>query len=153
MFGFVISSLSFVITNRTTFLICSFVSILPADTLLRELGVLINHLDNQMSVGYLLGVITFAIKNQPRVAWSNQRDGQIFAEIDFLINIDLKRHHLIIFFFFPFIFFVPKNQNKWKEGMGKMTSKVFSTSSDTTKLCVAGLRLISLFTASNNPQK
>lgn len=71
MFGFVISSLSFVITNRTTFLICSFVSILPADTLLRELGVLINHLDNQMSVGYLLGVITFAIKNQPRVAWSN----------------------------------------------------------------------------------
>lgn len=71
VFGFVISSLNFVITNRTTFLICSFVSILPTDNLLRELGFLINHLDNQMSVGYLLGVITFAIKNQPRVARSN----------------------------------------------------------------------------------
>lgn len=50
VFSFVISSLNFVITNRTTFLICSFVSIPLADNLLCELGFLINHLDNQMSL-------------------------------------------------------------------------------------------------------
>lgn len=50
MFGFVISPLKFVITNGTTFLIFSFVWIQLADSLPQQPGLLINHLDNQMSL-------------------------------------------------------------------------------------------------------